>query len=461
MVPLFEFLVPLGFVAIFTGWAMGGETVRLDPGALACRRQLARRHRAELAHSDASAMARRGAGGGADRDRHCARALEGRRSGAVVLLLLLSCAGIRLRPAIARNQLELTAIDVGQGDSLLVSFPDGKLMVVDGGGIPTFGRRTQSNMEIGEDVVSPYLWGRSIRTMDVLALTHAHEDHIGGLRALMENFHVRELWTGAMSDNPLWDALRDQARRTRRAHRADAGGSEFAFGGARDRGAGAAGGLRRHRDCRSNNDSLVMRLAYGRNTFLLTGDMERQVEARLFADGRLGACRCAQGAASRQQNSSTADFLDLLRPEFAIISDGFENSYGHPHPDVLAAAGRAPSAPCFRTDRDGLVSIRSDGRRLVCRYAAGRMHRSPRVYTGPSEAASRFFRGFGFFGRRPARAHSRRSSRLPPLCSARNLYPKFQRRGSPKAQPRPRECLRIPTRSEWPAPPVPHRGWRS
>ena len=148
------------------------------------------------------------------------------------MLLVLLC-WHPFAPEIARNQLELTAIDVGQGDSLLVSFPDGKLMVVDGGGIPAFGRRTKSNMEIGEDVVSPYLWGRSIRTVDVLALTHAHEDHIGGLSALMENFHVHELWTGAMSDNPLWDALRDQARRSGVRIVPMQAGSAFAFGGAR------------------------------------------------------------------------------------------------------------------------------------------------------------------------------------------------------------------------------------
>ena len=137
-----------------------------------------------------------------------------------------------LAPLVTPGQLELTAIDVGQGDSLLVAFPGGKLMVVDGGGIPAFGRRTKSQMEIGEDVVSPYLWDRSIRSVDVLALTHAHEDHIGGMAALMENFHVKELWTGAMSDNPLWNHLRDQARRSGVRIVTMQAGSQFAYGNA-------------------------------------------------------------------------------------------------------------------------------------------------------------------------------------------------------------------------------------
>ena len=86
------------------------------------------------------------------------------------------------------GELELTAIDVGQGDSLLVLFPDGKRMMLDGGGIPAFGRIARSQLDIGEDVVAPYLWDRGFRTVDVVALSHAHEDHIGGLAGAGRGF---------------------------------------------------------------------------------------------------------------------------------------------------------------------------------------------------------------------------------------------------------------------------------
>jgi competence protein ComEC len=256
----------------------------------------------------------------------------------------------------------LTAIDVGQGDSLLVSFPEGKLMVVDGGGIPSFGRPNRSQMEIGEDVVSPYLWDRSIRSVDVLALTHAHDDHIGGLAALLENFHVKELWIGAMSDNPLWDALRDKARRQGVRILAMQGGRQFAFAGAQIRVLAPSSDYIAPEKPR-NNDSLVMQISFGRHSFLLTGDMEKQVEAQLEADGRISRVDVLKVAHHGSKTSSTADFLDLARPAFAIISDGYGNTYGHPHPDVLARLAERGAA-VYRTDQDGLVSIRSDGRRL-------------------------------------------------------------------------------------------------
>src|SRR6185295_12572070 len=94
-----------------------------------------------------------------------------------------------------------------------------------------------------------------------------------------------------------------------------------------------------------------------------TGDMEKQIEAQLSADGRLAHVDVLKVPHHGSKTSSTADFLDQVHPEFAIISDGFENSYGHPHPDVLARLEER-GAHVLRTDRDGLVSIRSDGRRL-------------------------------------------------------------------------------------------------
>ena len=262
-------------------------------------------------------------------------------------------------PRIARRQLDMTVVDVGQGDSILLTFPDGKLMLVDGGGIPSFGHHAASQMDVGEDVVSPYLWDRSIRNIDVMVCTHAHADHIGGLPSLLDNFHVRELWTGANSDNPAWCALRDRARqdgvRIVSMHR----GQSFRYGGT-DIQVLAPSLDYVPQENPHNNDSLAFRLAFGRHSFLLSGDIERQVEAELVAGGLVRKTDVLKVPHHGSHTSSTDAFLDLLQPSFAVISDGFENSYGHPHPDVLARYEERRVC-VLRTDLDGFVTIRTDG----------------------------------------------------------------------------------------------------
>jgi len=103
-----------------------------------------------------------------------------------------------------RDALLMEAIDVGQGDSLLLITPDGKTLLVDAGGFGGSPRQqARQEFDIGEEVVSEALWSRGIRRLDVVALSHAHSDHMGGMPAILRNFHPRELWVG---NNPLFGA---------------------------------------------------------------------------------------------------------------------------------------------------------------------------------------------------------------------------------------------------------------
>ena len=134
-------------------------------------------------------------------------------SGAGLAALAVSAlwiSAIPPHPHVRQGALEMTAIDVGQGDSILLVSPQGRTLLVDAGGIP---RWMHSELDIGEDVVSPYLWSRGISRLDIVALTHAHADHMGGMAAVLANFHPRELWLGVDSPAPeLQDLIREAKR---------------------------------------------------------------------------------------------------------------------------------------------------------------------------------------------------------------------------------------------------------
>jgi competence protein ComEC len=107
----------------------------------------------------------------------------------------------------------------------------------------------------------------------------------------------------------------------------------------------------------------VLQIRYGQHSFLLTGDVERQIERRMLQDGQLGRSDILKVPHHGSKTSSSEEFLVRVQPLYGVISTGLDNSYGHPHAEALERL-RQHSAYVFRTDHDGLVSIRSDGRRL-------------------------------------------------------------------------------------------------
>ena len=279
-----------------------------------------------------------------------------------VALTLAAIVAHPFAPKVEHGKFELSVLDVGQGDSVLAAFPSGALMLIDAGGIPSFGRSKRPGIDIGEDVVSPYLWSRSIRHLDVVVMTHAHEDHMGGMSAVLRNFHPAELWTGATPESPEWNRVRSTAEQLHIRIRQQRRGSPFAFGGASVE-VLAPGPDYQPESIPKNNDSLAMRVTFRATSFLLTGDMEKQVERELAAEDLFRHDDVLKVGHHGSRTSTTDDLLDRERPVFAIISAGFENSYGHPHPQVVAALGKH-HATVLRTDLNGLVTVVSDGRRL-------------------------------------------------------------------------------------------------
>ncbi|MBV9403825.1 MAG: ComEC/Rec2 family competence protein, partial [Acidobacteriaceae bacterium] len=181
-------------------------------------------------------------------------------------------------PEIRPHLLEVSAIDVSQGDSLLLVFPNGETMLVDAGGFPGMERMARKpQMDIGEDVVSPYLWSRRIHHLDYAVLTHGHSDHMAGLPAILDNFRPRALWIGIEPATAEWKFVQQHAAADHvpivALNRASA---QQTIGGAHVRvlapSADYVAG-----DVPQNNDSLVFEVTYGRRSVLLTGDAERPI----------------------------------------------------------------------------------------------------------------------------------------------------------------------------------------
>lgn len=248
-----------------------------------------------------------------------------------------------LRPAPC-GALDLYFLDVGQGDSIVCRFPNGRIMVIDAGK-PACGAR----------VVAPFLETLGVRKIDCLIATHGDQDHVGGMPHLIEHFGVRAFYAGSDPGrgafDPVLAALEKSSALRFELH---PGQTLDGFGGAEIRALGSLPGTT------GNDASVGLWIRYGETECLLTGDLEMPGETELLAMGLLGDVEVLKAGHHGSKSSSSTAFLGAVRPELAVISVGERNAYGHPAPEVLERLGDA-GAQILRTDQMGALWIHTDG----------------------------------------------------------------------------------------------------
>jgi competence protein ComEC len=271
---------------------------------------------------------------------------------AVALMCVLALITLLGRPD---GRLHVTALDIGQGDAILVETPTGTTVLVDGGPDPELTlRRLGANL--------PF----HVRDIDLLVLSHPHQDHVGGLVDVLDRFDVGAVaHAGIGFENAAFDRLlADAARASVPVGLARAGqvlaldpvtSLEILYPAEADARAPLPEGD-------INNGSIVLLLRHGGFSAVLTGDAEAPVEAALVARGGLPAIDLLKVGHHGSHSSTTPDFLAALQPSVAMISAGVDNEYGHPAPETLATLSTQPGIAVYRTDLHGDIELVTDGR---------------------------------------------------------------------------------------------------
>ena len=299
-----------------------------------------------------------------------------RRWGAIGLCLLIMTVWIaRVWASHPDGRLRVTFLDVGQGDAAWIEMPDGKTMLVDGGG-------AYGNFDLGRLAVAPYLWNTGRFRIDYLVASHPQLDHMGGLSYLAKKFRIGELWTNGMEkDADFYGRFRAiVSEKAIPEKRITGDGKPKRFGPVRITPLHPTAGtdLKSVPYTLSDNDrSLVIRIGYGREVILLTGDIERPAERELLRWGDRLQATLLKVPHHGSRTSIDPGFLSRVGPAVAVISVGENNPYRHPSLETLAAYASL-GARIYRTDRDGAVVFETDGvRRTIRTYADGIMQPVP------------------------------------------------------------------------------------
>lgn len=251
------------------------------------------------------------------------------------------------------KDLKVTFIDVGQGDSILVEFPGETKMLIDGGGFFT------ESFDLGERVLSPFLWNKGIKTIDYLVLTHPHPDHLNGLISVARNFKIHEFWESlSPADNNSYEELLQNLSLSTTRQKMFRGDSRQIQGTVIDVFHPVESPIQSRST--DNELSMVLRLSYGQTSFLFTGDIGQVAEQNILENMILIRSDILKSPHHGSLSSSSEVFLSAVNPSVIVITVGENNRFNFPNPIILQRY-KDTGAALYRTDSHGAIEISSDG----------------------------------------------------------------------------------------------------
>ncbi len=271
----------------------------------------------------------------------------------VISILIAACNPTGTTPTPSppgQGTLTVAFLDIGQGDSILIKSPGGKIMLIDGG----------RSVNLASDVIIPQLnaWGAT--QVDVLIPTHPDADHIAGLAGVVEKFPVKlAALTGQVHSTQIYERLLTDIRDRNVDALQVRTGTQIPFDptvklavlGPDDQAVQSDD---------TNNASIVIKLTYGTISFLFTGDAEMSENKAILNHGFDVGSTVLKLGHHGSRTSTDESWLRAVQPQLGIISAGAGNTYGHPHPEVIAALKKV-GVPYWRTDEHGTITVTTDG----------------------------------------------------------------------------------------------------
>ena len=260
------------------------------------------------------------------------------------------------------KEMQVHFIDVGQGDSALVITPHGRAFMVDTGGV------REGSYDIGSRVDVPYLLHYGVQKLDYIFLTHAHDDHAGGVKGILSKIPVGAIGIGHEGAGDYLQTFgTGEIGKIKKLLVPLQEGSSIELDGVRIDMLYSPESKKVQESqlqATGNEFSNLIRVSYGEASFLFTGDLIAEQEQQVLANGTNVASTVLKVGHHGSRTSSSQEFLTAVNPGWAVISCGYNNSFGHPHKEILHRLTSCTKAEILRTDQQGAIVFRTDGKSI-------------------------------------------------------------------------------------------------